>query len=85
MCKGIVDLPAESGALQRSAAPSTRFQRVNRAGRMLMVLVVAGSSAFSAQDSALVRLRHRPDSLAREWRQAGAIPDRVERLGRESD
>lgn len=83
MCKGIVDLPVESGALQRSAAPSIRFHRVNRAGRMLMVLLVAGSSALSAQDSALVRLRHRADSLAREWRQANAIADLVDSLERE--
>lgn len=37
----------------------------------------------AAQDTTLARLRHRADSLAREWRQADAMADLVDSLERE--
>jgi hypothetical protein len=38
---------------------------------------------LAPQDTGLARLRHRADSLAREWRQANAIADLVDSLERE--
>ncbi len=49
----------------------------------LLALALAGVRTLSAQDTTLTRLRHRADSLAREWRQANAIADLVDNLERE--
>ncbi len=51
--------------------------------RSVLALGLVGVGVLSAQDSTLVRLRHRADSLAREWRQANAIADLVDSLERE--
>src|SRR6267143_6509345 len=52
-------------------------------GWLLLLMVLASPLPLSAQDSTLVRLRHRADSLAREWRQANAIADLVDSLERD--
>ncbi len=52
-------------------------------GWLLLLVVIGCSSPLSAQDSTLGRLRHRADSLAREWRQANAVADLVDSLERE--
>lgn len=49
----------------------------------LVVLLATVPPPLTAQDTALVRLRARADSLAREWRQASAIADLVDSLERE--
>jgi hypothetical protein len=54
-----------------------------RLGWLLLPLVIGYASPIPAQDSTLVRLRHRADSLAREWRQANAVADVVDSLERE--
>ncbi len=54
-----------------------------RLHRVLLLVVLACPLPLRAQDSTLVRLRHRADSLAREWRQANAVADLVDSLERE--
>lgn len=54
-----------------------------RLRRLLMLVVLACPLPLRAQDSTFVRLRHRADSLAREWRQANAVADLVDSLERE--
>ena len=67
--------PAEP-ALEGTAA-SLRLRK------LLLLVVLACPSPLRAQDSTLVRLRHRADSLAREWRQADAVADLVDSLERD--
>src|SRR5713101_7973537 len=50
---------------------------------VLLLVVLACPLPLPAQDSTLVRLRHRADSLAREWREANAVADLVDSLERE--
>ena len=45
-------------------------------------MTVAWASATNAQDTAVARLRARADSLARAWREAGALADLVDSLER---
>src|SRR5438309_1064763 len=68
--------PCVEPALEGTAA-SLRLRK------LLLLVVLACPSPLGAQDSTLVRLRHRADSLAREWRQADAVADLVDSLERE--
>src|SRR5712692_10445880 len=72
--------PARPLPLKRQ--PARQFTGRCRAASLL-ALAVAGARTLPAQDSTLVRLRHRADSLAREWRQANAVADLVDSLERE--
>src|SRR6267378_3266706 len=49
---------------------------------VLFVALSAWAGTSSAQDTLVARLRARADSLAREWRQAGALADLVDSLER---
>jgi len=49
----------------------------------LLVASVSWVGAAPAQDTLVARLRARADSLAREWRQAGALADLVDSLERQ--
>ncbi len=75
-------LKAAARPLPPKRRPAGQFTGRRRAASLL-ALAVAGVGTLSAQDSTLGRLRHRADSLAREWRQANAIADLVDSLERE--
>lgn len=55
---------------------------MSRPAGVLLLMSVAWACAAPAQDTAVKRLRARADSLARAWREAGALADLVDSLER---
>jgi hypothetical protein len=49
---------------------------------MFLLMTVAWASSAEGQDTSVARLRARADSLARAWREAGALADLVDSLER---